>query len=105
MNEQPPERVELMSKLNRETAKIPWLELQHFQQQEAVIEVSSRLDLVAVAVAMAEDNKYQIAEYLNRGEIKRVSAERAAEWTAASAALWAVVVAPWVLVQTHKEQS
>lgn len=97
------EREELTAKLNRETAKIPWQELQHFQQQDAVIEVAPRLDLIAVAVAMAEDDKHRIADYLNRGDISRVAHQRASEWQQAGAELWAVVVAPWVLVQTHKE--
>lgn len=98
-----PDSESLFTKLNRETARIHWHELQRFYAQGAVLEVSPGLDLIAVATAMAEDDAAQIKAYLTRGDLSRVEQVRAEEWLASDPQLWAVVVAPWVLVQTARE--
>ncbi len=102
MTEQP-DSDELLHKLNRETAKIAWSELQRFYAQGAVLEVSSALDLIAVAAAMAADDAGQIREFLNNGQLARVDEQTASDWFESQRELWAVVVAPWVLVQTERE--
>ena len=99
----PQESDELLAKLNRETAKIPWEELQRFYAQGAVLEVSPKLDLVAVAAGMANDDTQTISPLLTSGQLGRVDTESAQKWTQEQASLWAVVVAPWVLVQTHRD--
>ena len=47
----PDESSELMLKLNRETSRILWTELQRFYAQGAVLVVAPELDLIATAVA------------------------------------------------------
>lgn len=94
---------ELLAKLNRETAKIAWSELQRFYAQGAVLELAPALDLVAVAAAMANDDTAVVSPLLESAQLKRVETESAQCWTEQDASLWAVVVAPWVLVQTHRE--
>ena len=89
----------LKQKLNRETAKIHWRALEDHHKQGAVIMVSSNLDLITVAIAFAEDNRPLVEKWLNQVEVAKVSQTQAATWTESNPELWAVVIAPWVLVQ------
>ena len=94
---------ELFSKLNRETARIAWRELQRFHANGAVLCLAAAEDLVGAAVALAEDDVAQIGAWLESGALAKVSDERASQWFAEDVELWAVVVAPWVLVQSPAE--
>lgn len=87
------------AKVNLETSRIAWKELQKYFASGAVVSVSSKLDLVEVAYQMSVDNKEQVAHWLASGEIAKATDEQAAAWYAADADMWAVVISPWVLVQ------
>ncbi|MEH6911072.1 MAG: DUF2288 domain-containing protein [Oceanicoccus sp.] len=87
------------SKLNRETAKIQWHELQRFYAGGAVIGVIQGVDLIEVAAQFSDDNKVAVEQWLAQGEVFRVTDEQAAIWYEQNITLWSVVVAPWVLVQ------
>jgi len=89
----------LRAKVNMETSRIDWKELQRFFAGGAAVKVSTRLDLVEVALQMHADNKPQIESWLSAGTIGKVTDEQAAAWLSADAEVWAVVVSPWVLVQ------
>lgn len=89
----------LRSKLNSETARIDWVELQRHFARGSVIKVSADLDLVEVALAIAQDNRHAVAAWMDAGKIARASNEDAIAWHARAARFWAVVTAPWVLVQ------
>lgn len=93
---------ELDLKLNRETARIPWRELQRFYAQGAVIAVAPSLDLINVAKGFAEDNSSWIASLLEKGDVARIEASQAERWFEEDKEVWAVVVAPWVLVQSER---
>lgn len=89
----------LYSKLLGETAVISWQELQPFFARGAVLRVEGTLDLVGVAAALAEDDKRKIAQWLASGELRKLEVLDAEDYLARDPLLWAVVVAPWVLVQ------
>ena len=93
----------LHAKVNMETSRIAWKELQRFFASGVAIEVSARLDLVEVAMQMHSDNKARFENWLTEGLIRKVPDEQAAAWLATDAYVWAVVVSPWVLVQTISE--
>jgi hypothetical protein len=93
---------ELHDKINRETARINWSELERHFAHGAVIWVSHELDLVEVALRIAHDDKDQIARWMNEGKVAKVSDAQALEWQASDALLWASVVSPYVLVQADK---
>ncbi len=57
------------------------------------------LDLVDVAVQIARDNKEAVAHWMAAGQLGGVSDAQAQAWLEADAALWTVVVKPWILVQ------
>ena len=89
----------LRAKVNMETSRIAWKELQRFFASGVAVQVSPRLDLVEVAFQMHSDNKPQFESWLTTGMISKVTDEQAASWLAAEEEVWAVVVSPWVLVQ------
>lgn len=89
----------LRAKINQETAKIPWKELQRFFAQGRVILVNPGLDLVEVAAMTANDRSEELAAWMSDGQIGKVSDELAQNWVESDAVLWTVVVKPWVLVQ------
>jgi len=55
--------------------------------------------LVEVAYQFSIDNKDQVADWLQNSQIGLVSDDQALSWFELDAAVWAVVVKPWILVQ------
>jgi hypothetical protein len=91
------------AKINQETSRIAWKELQRFFASGAALLVASDLDLVEVAFQLSEDNKQQVTQWLSGGKIGKVTDEQALAWYAADADVWAVVVSPYVLIQEVKD--
>lgn len=89
----------LHAKLNGETARLAWQELQRHFARGVVIKVAPGLDLVEVATQFALDDKQAILNHLNTGAVASASAEDAIGWNERRSVFWAVVTAPWVLVQ------
>ena len=89
----------LYAKLLGETAIITWQELQPFFAKGNLLWIDASLDLVEVAEAVAEDDRPKVTAWLASGQVERISAEHAEDWQRRDPHLWAVVVAPWVLVQ------
>ena len=69
-----------------------------FLRRGALLQVAGEADLVEVAVAVAEDDQ-EVAARLTGGQLAKMPAEQAQDWLERDPDLWAVVVAPWVLVQ------
>ncbi len=90
---------ELRATLNGETGKLAWRELQSHYARGVVIEVAGNLDLVEVALRLTLDDKAAFETWLRAGEVSRADDMQAQQWAARDAQLWAVVVAPWILVQ------
>lgn len=89
----------LNAKLNAETGRLRWPELQRHFARGAVLKVGPNLDLVAVAVAIAQDDQAAVAGWLGSGALSRASDADARDWLERDPVFWAVVAAPWVLVQ------
>jgi hypothetical protein len=87
------------AKMNLETARIAWHELQRFFASGSAIYVDPALDLVEVAYQISEDNKEQVLKWMETRRLAPVSDEQARAWHEADADMWAVVVSPYVLVQ------
>ncbi|NOQ34507.1 MAG: DUF2288 family protein [Methylococcaceae bacterium] len=86
-------------KINLETSKMPWSELQRFFASGMAVFVTADLDLVEVAFQFSQDNKVAVETWMNAHKIGVVSDEQAQDWSEKEAVLWAVVVKPWILVQ------
>lgn len=90
---------ELEQKINLETAKIRWHELQRFFASGNAIAVDASLDLTQVAAQIAADNAAQIKQWMDAGLVDVVKDSQALQWYEADSEVWAVVIKPWVLVQ------
>jgi len=86
-------------KVNLETSKIAWKELQRFFASGTAVFVASPLDLVDVAYQFSIDNKGQVAQWLQNNQVALVSDQQALNWLESDTDVWAVVVKPWILVQ------
>ncbi len=89
----------LYAKLLGETASITWQELQPFFARGALLRVASEADLIEAALAVTQDDRDTVAKWLANGQLAKLDESQARDWLARDPQLWAVVVAPWVLVQ------
>ncbi|WP_419835983.1 DUF2288 domain-containing protein [Endozoicomonas atrinae] len=92
------------AKLNQETSKIAWSELQRYFAQGVVLRVDDSLDLIDVSYQISVDNKSAVEAWVEQGVLGAVSDEQAQSWFAEDRDLWAVVVRPWVLVQERVQE-
>lgn len=89
----------LKARLNLDTGRIDWPMLARHFARGSVIVVAAGTDLVEVAAAFAEDDHGRLEIWLAEGRVAKATDADAQGWHARSAVFWAVVVAPWVLVQ------
>lgn len=104
MQTKPENDTDLRTKINLETARLPWSELQRHFAQGTVVYVSEELDLVDVAVRISHDDKDSIATWMSDGKIGKVTDLQAQTWAESDALLWTSVVSPFVLVQPEKKK-
>ncbi|KGF82056.1 hypothetical protein IA69_08995 [Massilia sp. JS1662] len=102
MKTDPLKDTELHDKINSETARVHWSELERHFAHGSVVYVSEELDLVEVALRIAHDDKDAINRWMTEGKVAKVSDVQARTWQAADTRLWASVVSPFVLVQPEK---
>ncbi len=100
MTDETQEQAEVFrAKINLETSKIAWTELQRFFANGSLVFVSAELDLVDVAFAFSNDDKASVEQWMQQQKLGLVTDEQAKAWLVTNEALWAVVVKPWILVQ------
>ncbi|MEE9491965.1 MAG: DUF2288 domain-containing protein [Gammaproteobacteria bacterium] len=87
----------------QETARITWPELEPHFARGVILHIDSHLDLVQVAAKFVDDDKAGIQALLERGQVEYLSTDSAKDWCSRLPELWAVVAAPWVLVQERRE--
>ncbi|MDD5364691.1 MAG: DUF2288 domain-containing protein [Gallionellaceae bacterium] len=92
-------KTDIRQQLNAQTGRLGWQELERHFARGSVIKVAAELDLVEVALCVAQDDKAAIESWLASGAIARAETEDALAWHGRQAEFWAVVAAPWVLVQ------
>lgn len=89
----------LHDKLNAETARVAWSEVERHFARGATLSVSLDLDLLEVARAIAQDETGLVQRWLTTEQLQRTPSAQATDWARRDATLWCVVVAPWVLLQ------
>ena len=93
------ERDILHAKLTLETAQLAWSELERHFARGDVVKVAAGVDLIDAALLIAENNAAEAQAWLADGRLGRAEMSDAEDWHARQPQFWAVVVAPWVLVQ------
>jgi hypothetical protein len=102
MKTKPENDTELHDKINQETARVKWSELERHFAAGSVVFVSEELDLIKAALHISHDDKETVQRWLADGKIAKVSDVQAQTWLASDATVWASVVSPFVLVQPEK---
>ena len=95
---------ELRAHLHGETSKLPWKELEKFFARGILFKVAEGIDILDVAIVLTRDDKDTLQKWVDDGNVAAVKAEDAKKWNDASAILWAVVVAPFALVQEFTQK-
>ena len=95
---------DIQQKLNFETAKIPWGEIQRHFARGVVLTVDRDIDLLGVAESIAGDDVETIRAWMENGLLHVATIDEARLWNDGQVELWAVVVAPWVLVQADADR-
>ena len=85
--------------LNAQTGRIAWSELARYFARGLVVCVERGEDLLAIAEALIDDEADRVEGLYKAGLLHRATDDDARRWQAKDAEFWAVVVAPWVLVQ------
>jgi hypothetical protein len=94
-----PDLEQLTAMLHAQTAKLEWPELARHFARGVVVKIDPQLDLVRVAVAVVSDDKRAVSDWMASGQLQHADDADARRWTEQSTVFWAVVAAPWVLVQ------
>lgn len=92
-------REQLRADFLAQTGEIAFSELQRYFAAGKLVLVDASLDLIEVAIELAEDNRRRFEAWLSAGAISGVSDDLAQQWLEQQTLLWAVVADPWVLVQ------
>ena len=92
----------LKARLNLETAKIGWAEIQRYFAKGQVFIVEPELDLIDTAARIIHDEKGSVQKWLEQKQVVQATTDDAKRWYENGPDLWAVVVAPWILVQEVK---
>lgn len=85
--------------LNAQTGKISWPELARYFARGMVVCLRRGEDLVAVAEMLISDQAEEVNKLYEDGLLHRALDEDAIRWQEENTEFWAVVVAPWVIVQ------
>ncbi len=97
--------IDLKDLLNAQTGRIGWEELQRHFARGMVVRVDGSFDLVEIAATLVQDNKAQFEQWLSEGVVAHAADADAQRWNDQDTEFWAVVAAPWILVQEADESS
>lgn len=92
----------LREKLEKEVGPADWKTIGPHYARGAVIIVSPELDLVEVAIKVAQDNVDLVKDWIKDEKLLRPTPDDAKKWEETGAELSSVVVSPFVLVQQLK---
>lgn len=94
-----PSSEEIKARLNLETGKLSWQELERYFAKGILIHVSNDFDLLEIAAAIAEDQKEKIKKLLDSAQVSKPDIKQAEKWHVNETVFWTVVVVPWILIQ------
>lgn len=95
----------LRDKLREESGPLSWSELERHFARGHVIKVAPSADLLEVAYRVSKDDTGAVRNWMQTGVLARASTEDARGWHARGAHFFAVVAAPWVLVQERPDEA
>jgi hypothetical protein len=94
-----PRDVQTQDLLNAQTGKIEWRDLIRHFARGVVVCVQQGQDLVGIADFLVKNQSDEISSFYEKGILHLAADEDAMRWEKNKTQFWAVVVAPWVVVQ------
>ena len=91
-----PENSLLAAKLKDEIGTVSWSWLRPHQKRNILFLVAEKLDLVEVAVEVAEDRVVQVKSWLENGDLVRPTSDQVAEWETSGGFFSSIIVKPYV---------
>ena len=85
--------------LNAQTGRIRWDELARHFARGLVVHLEKGQDLLRTAEVLIDDDSEAVQRLYDEGLLRRALDADAVRWQQENTEFWAVVVAPWVLVQ------
>ena len=91
----------LEESFKKEVEVADWSMLKSHFERGVLVSVSQTLDLIEVAVAVAEDSVEVVKEWMRKGDLKNTTVEEAEVWAAKPHEKMAefLIVQPYVLIQ------
>ena len=86
-------------KLKNEIGTANWPLLKPHAEREVLLIINPQLDLLDVAVQVAEDRTEQIRIWLDDGKITRPTSAQMKEWEMGETIFTCIIVHPFVLIQ------
>lgn len=96
---------DVRARLERDRAAVDWPWLRPHAQRGALIVVAHALDLVATAVAVAQDDREVVAAWIAQGLLRKPSVQEVEAWQAEPATPFEVlIVQPYVLARPLRQR-
>lgn len=94
---------EMVESFKRDQAEVSWRELKIHLQRDSIIVVAEELDLIAVAVAVADDDKTLVEAWIGEKQLGKPTEEQLKSWEEESDNRFKMlIVQPFILIQgTH----
>jgi len=90
----------MIESFKRDLAEVSWRELKIHLQRDAIIIVADPIDLIAAAVAVADDDKDQVAAWIAAGQLGKPSEKQLESWEQEMEKRFQMlIVQPYILVQ------
>ena len=91
---------EIAERFKQDLAEVTWKDLRIHLQRDAIILVADALDLVTVALAVAEDDKAKVENWLAAGQLEKPTVEQAEAWEMQLEKPFRIlIVQPFILAQ------
>ncbi|MCD6186912.1 MAG: DUF2288 domain-containing protein [Desulfuromusa sp.] len=90
----------MVESFKRDLAEVNWRELKIHLQRDSIIIVAAELDLIEVAVAVADDDKTRVEIWIAENQLAKPTAEHLERWQQESGNRFQMlIVQPFILVQ------
>ncbi len=91
---------ELLEQFKKDLAEVDWKEMRIHLRRDAIILVAAELDLVEVALAVAEDDKSQVETWIGQEQLGKPNAEQLESWEKQlNKPFRLLIVQPYILAQ------
>ena len=91
---------EQIESFKRDLAEVCWRELKIHLQRDAIITVSTTLDIITVAEAVANDNKAAVAEWIENSQLGKPTEDQLKSWEEnQEKSFRMLIVQPFILIQ------